>query len=173
MGPTPAARVKPLPGARRPCDKRCMTAPVPLDRHLFGRGQHCFGCSPDHPIGFRLDFAQEGDEVVTRFTPGHDFEGPPGLMHGGLVTTLADELAVWTVLGQKGVMTFTGAIQARLEARGRIVADTKRVIQVAVTATQEGEACFRGKFTLALLDEKAAERVLGAPLPDAWRRFAR
>lgn len=158
-------------------------APVPLDRHLFGRGQRCFGCSPEHPIGLRLDFARDGDEIVTTFTPGHDHEGPPGVMHGGLVTTLADELAVWTVLGLKGRMTFTGAIHARLlkpvrvgrpiEARGRIERDTTRVLEVGVAIAQEGEVCFRGRFTLAMLDEKAAERIIGGPLPEAWKRFAR
>jgi hypothetical protein len=33
----------------RSCDNRPMSAPIPLDRHLFGRGQRCFGCWPEHP----------------------------------------------------------------------------------------------------------------------------
>jgi acyl-coenzyme A thioesterase PaaI-like protein len=160
-----------------------MTAPIPLDRHLFGRGQRCFGCTPDHPIGLHLDFARDGDEVVTIFTPGPDHQGPPGLMHGGLVTTLADELAVWTVLGLRGRVTFTGAIHARLvrpvrvgkplEARGRIGRDTTRVVEVTVAITQEAAVCFRGRFTLAALDEQGAERVIGGPVPEEWKRFAR
>lgn len=156
---------------------------TPLDPHLFGSGQPCFGCSPEHPIGLRLTFTRKDDEVVTTFVPGEQYQGPPGLMHGGLVTTLADELAVWTVLGLKERMTFTAAIQARLarpvrigvavEGRGKITSDKGRVIEVAVTLAQEGVTCFSGQFTLALLDAKGAERVLGGPLPEAWRRFAR
>ncbi|MFT3767836.1 MAG: hypothetical protein QM820_20490 [Minicystis sp.] len=80
-------------------------------------------------------------------------------------------------------MTFTAAIQARLarpvrigvavEGRGTITSDKGRVIEVAVTLAQEGVTCFTGQFTLAMLDAKGAERVLGGPLPEAWRRFAR
>jgi acyl-coenzyme A thioesterase PaaI-like protein len=160
-----------------------MDTPIPLDPQTFGSGQQCFGCGPSHPIGLRLEFARLGDEVLTTFTPGEQYQGPPGLVHGGLSTTLADELAVWTVLGLKGKMSFTGAIQARLSrpmrigvpihGRGRITSDTARVIEVGVTLAQEQETCFRGKFTLAVLDEKGAERVIGRPLPEAWRRFAR
>lgn len=158
-------------------------APTTLDGELFGPDQPCFGCSPAHPIGLRLRFTREGDEILTTFIAGEQYQGPPGLMHGGLVTTLADELAVWTVLGLKERMTFTAAIEARLtrpvrigvpiEGRGKISADRGRVIEVAVTLSQGGELCFRGSFTLALLDARGAERVLGGPLPEAWRRFAR
>lgn len=160
-----------------------MSLPATLDGQLFGPEQPCFGCSPEHPIGLRLTFRREGEAILTTFVPGDSYQGPPGLMHGGLVTTLADELAVWTVLGLKERMTFTAAIQARLvrpvrigvpvEGRGTIAEDKGRVIEVAVTLDQSGETCFRGSFTLALLDARGAERVLGGPLPEAWRRFAR
>ncbi|APR85901.1 thioesterase superfamily protein [Minicystis rosea] len=160
-----------------------MTTATALDPHIFGPGQPCFGCSPEHPIGLRLTFSRIGEEIVTKLTPGDRYQGPPGIMHGGLVTTLADELAVWTVLGLKERMTFTAAIQARLarpvrigvevEGRGRITSDKGRVIEVGVTLAQEGVTCFTGQFTLALLDERGAARVLGGPLPEAWRKFAR
>ena len=37
-----------------------------LDPSTFGAAQPCFGCSPEHPIGFHLRFEREGDEIVTR-----------------------------------------------------------------------------------------------------------
>jgi len=80
-----------------------------LDPHLFGDGQPCFGCAPDHPTGFRLRFAREdADEgsVTTSFTPSSAHQGPPGLMHGGLVMTLADELGAWTLVGLLGKFGF-------------------------------------------------------------------
>jgi acyl-coenzyme A thioesterase PaaI-like protein len=156
---------------------------VPLDPHVFGPGQPCFGCGPDHPIGFRLQFAREGDDIVTHFTPADRYQGPPGIMHGGLVTTLADEIAAWTVIGLRDRMGFTAALEARLkrpvrigvpvEGRGRIQSETARVFKIAVTLAQEGIECFRGDFTFALLDASGAERLLGGPLPEAWKRFAR
>ena len=80
-------------GQNSTCDK----APVPdvVDGKIFGAGQPCFGCGPDHPFGFRLQFVQADDEVVCQFTPGERYQGPPGVMHGGLVSTLVDEVGAW------------------------------------------------------------------------------
>ena len=69
-----------------------MTA-IQLDPALFGADSACFGCSPTHPIGFHLRFEKEDDVVRTRFVPHQQLQGPPGIMHGGLVTTLGDEIA--------------------------------------------------------------------------------
>jgi acyl-coenzyme A thioesterase PaaI-like protein len=156
---------------------------IPLDPAIFGADQPCFGCSPNHPIGFHLRFARRGDEVVTRFVPGEQYQGPPGLMHGGLVTTLADEIAAWTIVALKGRFGFTVALEARLskavrigvevEGRGKIESENARLTKVAVELVQAGVACLRGTFTFIVLDEAGAERVIGGPLPESWKRFAR
>lgn len=157
----------------------------PLDGTLFGPEQPCFGCSPTHPTGLRLAFAREGDAaIVTRFVPGPGHQGPPGIMHGGLVLTLADELAAWTIIGLRERFGFTAKVDARIarpvrigaEVRGRgvITRDGSRVVEVAVTLAQGEVEAFRGTFTFVLLDERAAAQMLGAEaLPEAWRRFAR
>jgi acyl-coenzyme A thioesterase PaaI-like protein len=160
-----------------------MTELVALDPHLFGPGSPCFGCSPEHPIGFHLRFFKDGDGIVTRFTPGARYQGPPGVMHGGLVTTLADEIAAWTVIGLRGRFGFTAAIEARLKkpvrideevvGRGAITSDTARVVKIHVELTQAEITCFTGDFTFALLERAAAERLLGRPLSETWEPFAR
>jgi acyl-coenzyme A thioesterase PaaI-like protein len=156
---------------------------LPLDGRLFGPAQPCFGCAPDHPIGFRLSFERVGDSVVTRFVPGVQYQGPPGIMHGGLVTTLADEVAAWTLIAVKGRFGFTTSIQARLHrpvrvgaevvGTGRIAADGRRLADVGVELAQGGEVAFSGTFRFAILDRAAAEKLLGGALPAEWERFAR
>lgn len=160
-----------------------MTELLALDPHLFGPDQPCFGCSPDHPIGFRLRFFLDGDDVITRFLPHDRYQGPPGVMHGGLVSTLADEIAAWTVIGLRRRFGFTAAIEARLKkpvrigeevvGRGRITRDTPRIVEIHVELTQADVLCFTGEFTFALLDRAAAERLLGKALPASWEPFAR
>jgi acyl-coenzyme A thioesterase PaaI-like protein len=155
----------------------------PLDGSLFGPGQPCFGCSPDHPHGLRLKFTREGDEVVTRFVPNDLQQGPPGIMHGGLVMTLADEVAAWAILASRGKFGFTTSFEGKLsravrvgkeiEARSRISEDKRRVVAVQVTMRQDGEEVFSGTFRFVLLDRGGAERLLGGPLPEAWLRFTR
>lgn len=154
-----------------------------LDPNIFGEQSPCFGCSPTHPVGLKLTFDRVGEEIVTRYTPPERFQGPPGLMHGGLVLTLADEIAAWTVVGLQRRFGFTGAVQARLKkpvrigrevvGRGRITTNRGRVVLVGVTLHQGDELVFDGTFTFAVLDVEAAERLLDIELPDAWRRFGR
>lgn len=154
-----------------------------LDGTLFGADQPCFGCGPAHPIGFRLAFEREGDEVVTRFTPGERYQGPPGIMHGGLVMTLADEVAAWAIIVGLGKFGFTATVACKLhgairigreiEGRGVIKADKRRVVDVGVRLIQDGKDAFTGDFRFVVLDRAGAERMLGGPLPESWQRFAR
>lgn len=154
-----------------------------LDGSLFGPGQPCFGCAPDHPIGFRLAFTREGDEVVTSFMPTERYQGPPGIMHGGLVGTLADEIGAWTIIGLLHKFGFTAQMSGKLhrparigvpiEGRGRIAKEGARVVDETVSLRQEGTVVYTGELRFVLLDEKGAERMLGGPLPEEWRRFSR
>lgn len=154
-----------------------------LDGALFGPGQPCFGCAPDHPFGFRLRFEREGEEIVTRFTPSERYQGPPGIMHGGLVSTLADEVGAWALIGLLGKFGFTGQMSGRLlkptrigveiEARARIKKPGTRVVDVEVVLSQQGETVYTGELRFVVLDERGAERMLGGPLPEAWKRFSR
>ncbi|HEY4117758.1 MAG TPA: PaaI family thioesterase [Byssovorax sp.] len=154
-----------------------------LDDEIFGKDQPCYGCSPTHPHGFRLKFERDEGSVTARYTPTELVQGPPGLMHGGLVIALADEIAAWTIIGMKERLAFTAAVDARLRgpvrigvevvARGHITQDGGRVIKVDVELRQEGVHVFQGAFKFALLDRTGAERVLGRELPEAWKRFCR
>ena len=154
-----------------------------LDGGLFGEGQPCFGCAPDHPIGFRLRFERDGDYVVTRFTPAERYQGPPGIMHGGLVMTLADEIGAWAIIALLDTFGFTAEMSGKLkkpvrigeevEGRGRITKPGARVVGVEVELRQGGELVYTGALRFVLLDEKGAERMLGGPLPESWRRFGR
>ena len=154
-----------------------------LDGSMFGSGQPCFGCATDHPIGFRIAFERDGDDVVTRFTPGDRYQGPPGIMHGGLVATLADEIGAWTIIGQLDKFGFTAQMSGKLErpvrigleieGRGRILKPGARVVRVEVELSQAGARAYRGELSFVLLDQAGAERMIGGPLPEAWRRFGR
>jgi len=104
-------------------------------------------------------------------------------MHGGLVMTLADEIGAWTIVGLMGKFGFTAKVEATLrkpvrigeEVRGRgsIAKPGSRVVTVRVELEQAGGAVFRGDVGFVLVDEKGAERLLGGPLPPAWRTFCR
>ncbi len=155
----------------------------PLNGNLFGADQPCFGCGPNHPIGFQLKFERDGDTLLTRFTPGPQYQGPLGIMHGGLVATLADEVAAWAVIGLLEKFGFTAGAEMRwkkplrinVEAIGKshIIKATSRVVTVGVSITQNAEECFAGDFKFVLVDTAGAESMMGGPIPESWKRFTR
>jgi uncharacterized protein (TIGR00369 family) len=52
----------------------------------------CFGCGPANPIGLHLNFyIAEDQSVVCMPAVAAEYEGPPGLLHGGIIATLLDE----------------------------------------------------------------------------------
>jgi acyl-coenzyme A thioesterase PaaI-like protein len=52
----------------------------------------CFVCGRDNSIGLHIHFfADEQNRVYAEFTPRVEHQGFPGVMHGGLVSTLMDE----------------------------------------------------------------------------------
>ena len=52
----------------------------------------CFGCGKHNPIGLKLDFTRDGDMLRTEFTPGQAHQGWPGVVHGGILACLLDEV---------------------------------------------------------------------------------
>ena len=97
--------------------------------------KYCFACGQENPIGLKLQFRLErradgGEEYVTEFTPRAEHQGYVGMTHGGIITTLLDEVTarlVWV----KGIKAVTAKIEVRLRkpvpvetpvtVRGRIV----------------------------------------------------
>ena len=154
-----------------------------LDGSLFGPNNHCFGCGPHHPNGFRLRFHVEHDEVVTQFTPLKSHEGAPNVMHGGLVTTVADEVGAWALIALRWKFGFTGTMTSRfpravrvgtlVQGRAKITKESTRVMHVDVRMLQEGHTCFSSTMSFIVLDQKGAEKMLGGELPESWKRFFR
>jgi acyl-coenzyme A thioesterase PaaI-like protein len=51
----------------------------------------CFGCGLANLFGLQMELSRAGDRVEGRFFAKQDHQGPPGVVHGGIVTTALDE----------------------------------------------------------------------------------
>jgi len=60
----------------------------------------CFVCGESNTIGLKLRFETDGRIVHTRFTPRPEHIGFKGVVHGGIVSTLLDEIMVWACAEQ-------------------------------------------------------------------------
>ena len=80
---------------------------------------NCFGCDPDNPIGLRLQFQLDGDEVTARWEPHPNMQGYPAVIHGGIQATLADEIGGWYVMAMLGTAGVTRSLEIQYEQPAR------------------------------------------------------
>src|SRR3990172_4973516 len=56
--------------------------------------RHCFVCGIQNPVGLKLKIYQtESGVIETTFTAPEHFQGYPGVLHGGIVASLLDEIS--------------------------------------------------------------------------------
>lgn len=65
--------------------------------HLKDKGYNCFACAPWNPVGLKMEFYEDGEEIVSVWHPGKDYQGWADTLHGGIQATLIDEVAGWFI----------------------------------------------------------------------------
>lgn len=76
-------------------------------------GYRCFGCDPHSVAGLRMEFYEDGDEIVSRWKPRPEFQGWIDTLHGGIQATLADEISSWVIFRKYQ----TSGVTSRMEVR--------------------------------------------------------
>ena len=78
----------------------------------------CFGCSPHNPAGLRLRFWEsvDGDGLEAPLVFGRAHESYPGVVHGGIVVTVCDEIMGNLLVLRTGVTHFTVTLRTRFLA---------------------------------------------------------
>ena len=64
---------------------------------LTDKGYNCFACAPSNPYGLKMEFYEDGDDIVSIWTPGCNYQGWLNTLHGGIQATLLDELGGWII----------------------------------------------------------------------------
>lgn len=76
---------------------------------------HCFACSPHNPIGLQMQFYETEEGVESVWEPRRYYEGYPGVIHGGIQSTLLDEIAAWAIY----IKARTSGVTSRLNVKFR------------------------------------------------------
>ncbi len=61
-------------------------------------GYNCFGCAPNNEAGIKMEFYEDGDEVVSIWKPRPEYQGWINTLHGGIQAVLMDEICAWVIL---------------------------------------------------------------------------
>ncbi len=113
--------------------------------------RHCYVCGKDNPIGLKVQFYQEGDQVVTRFTPGPEHQGYPDRMHGGIASTLLDE-----TIGRAGFIYGYWTFTAKFEVKYRKPIPLGQEITVVGEVTRDRGRMVEAQGRILLTDGSVA-----------------
>ena len=81
----------------------------------------CFGCGSDNEIGIQLDgFEVDGSLVTAPFVPRPQFAGFEGIIHGGVLATVLDEISAWSAMLTEGVFVFTATLDIRYQKKATV-----------------------------------------------------
>ncbi len=76
-------------------------------------GYNCFGCAPNNDAGVKMEFYEDGDEVISIWKPQPQFQGWIDTLHGGIQAVLLDEICAWVVLRKLQTTGVTSKMETR------------------------------------------------------------
>ena len=129
-------------------------------------GYNCFGCSPDNPIGLHLEFYEDGDYIVSTWHPQHNYQGWVDTMHGGILSTLIDEVCGWVVTRKLQTSGYTVQLNVKfrkavpttepeLTIRAKVSKQVRNLAYISAEITNsKGELCNEGEAIYFLMNEE-------------------
>ncbi len=103
----------------------------------------CFACGLENPFGLGLTFYELGpDRLESHYTVSEHFEGYPGVVHGGIVASMLDEMVSRAaMIGQANRFMMTAKLEIRYRkpvptgAALHLQAQLTRLVERMATAT--------------------------------------
>lgn len=141
------------------------------------KGYDCFGCSPDNEFGLRLNFVDEGEYLTTEWQPRQYFQGYNNVLHGGIQSTLMDEIASWFVYVKLKTAGVTSRLEVRykkpvytnkgaVRLRARLIEKRRNLADIRVELfDHEGILCAEGVVQYFTFPEDVARKRLYYPDP--------
>ncbi len=128
------------------------------DTPISVRDDHnCFGCGATNPWGLHLKFLAEPEGAVySNWTPAPNHQGYEGMVHGGIISTVFDEVMAWTI-SNAGIWAVTGRLNTTFRkpveigvatrARAEIVSIRSRTVEVKATIERASDGLLLAEAT--------------------------
>lgn len=102
----------------------------------------CFVCGESNPAGLRLRFETDGRIVHARFRPRAEHIGFKGVVHGGLIATILDEIMVWACVVRTRRFAFCAELNVRFLSA---LSPGKEVVVTGEMAANRKDRVFEAK----------------------------
>ena len=134
---------------------------------------HCYGCDPNNESVLKMEFFEDGDDIVCHWHPRIEFESWRNTLHGGIQSALIDEIASWVVFRKFQTSGVTSRLEVQykkpvvlnqdhITLRARVVRQRRQVIDIEVELfNAEGELCSQGLCIYFLMPKERARDVFG------------
>ena len=132
---------------------------------------NCFGCSPNNPTGLQMKFFADKDSLISWTTVPEHLCGWNNIVHGGIISTICDEIMSWAGIYFLKQITLTKSITIdfmkvifidnELRVEGKVV-DTNRKREAMIEGAiynHDGQLCAKSIGTFALLSPAVAKRM--------------
>ena len=132
---------------------------------------HCFGCGPANPSGLQMKFFTDNTSVFSWLKVPDHLIGWDNLVHGGILSTILDEIMSWSAiyLLKKMILTKSMTVDfikpvyvgAELKVEGNVFekqSDREAVMQGKIY-NKEGVLCAKSKGIYVLLEPKVAKKL--------------
>ncbi len=131
---------------------------------------NCFVCGDKNDSGLNIQFVSETGKAKAEFKPGRNFEGYQGILHGGILSTVLDEVMIKAVLAQ-GIMAVTARMEIKfkkparigekLHLEGWIKVDKEKMILTEGKVTRpDGSLIAEGKGTYFRVKDEFKEQLI-------------
>ncbi|MDZ7582249.1 MAG: PaaI family thioesterase [Deltaproteobacteria bacterium] len=131
----------------------------------------CFACGPANPAGLKMRFFANQDSVVSWLTVPDHLRGWNTLVHGGVTSTILDEIMSWAAIHLLKTIILTKSMKVEfrkpvfigqpLRAVGRVVEiiNEREAVMEGLLYGPEGDVCAEARGTFALLKPKVARKL--------------
>lgn len=135
-------------------------------------GYNCFGCSPNNQIGLQMEFFEDGDYIISNWKPKSNLVGYGNILHGGIQSTILDEIASWVVYTKVKTAGVTATLNIKYKStvfvdKGELTVRAKLVDQNKKFATIHAELLDHNKNVAS----QAEVKYFIFPLEIAKRKF--
>jgi uncharacterized protein (TIGR00369 family) len=91
----------------------------------------CFACGDRNPRGLNLQFSvfPQKRRIETRCTLSPEFQGWKGIIHGGIISTILDELMA-KITQELGIKAVTASLEVRFKNFARVSEEIRAVGEV-------------------------------------------